>query len=103
MGTNYNRQDMCAPCSPVSIGDEFKFNHRNCKVIKINNSSFDYEYINPALKNNKTNKITFIYWQNNVFYHFNTPILKGTDSPSILKNEYYKRKLKRLKQLVINY
>lgn len=103
MGTNYNRQDMCAQCSPLSVGDQFKFNHRNCKVIKINNSSFDYEFINPALKNNKTNKITFIYWQNNVFYHFNTPILKGTDSPGILKNEYYKRKLKRLKEYVFNY
>jgi hypothetical protein len=102
MGTNYNRQDMGAACSPVSVGDEFKFNHRRCVVIKINQSSFDYEYMNPALKNNKVMKITFIYWQNNVFYHFNTPILKGDNSPKILKEGYPERKLRRFKEYVMN-
>lgn len=67
MGTFYNRQDMSASCSPVTIGDEFKFKNRNCRVTKINqDASFYYVFINPSLNDGKTRKITFKYWQTNV-------------------------------------
>lgn len=78
MATFYNRQNMTASCSPVTVGDQFKFNYRNCIVTKVYNNCFEWESLNPALKNKrKVNIITFQYWQQNIFYHFNTPILKG--------------------------
>ena len=67
MGTFYNRQDMSAPCSPVTVGDEFNFKRKNCRITKINeDASFNYVFINPALNDGKTRKITFKYWQNNI-------------------------------------
>ena len=97
MGTHYNRQNMSTPCSPVTVNDEFKFNHRKCKVIKINESSFDYEFINPALKNNKTNTAIALYAMLAVVFFGGC-----TEKESMTINEKSNNRIKLIEERIIN-
>lgn len=103
MSTFYNRKDMGAACSPVTVGDCFKFNHYNCIVTELYNHGFAYDYMNPSYTSGDNRKlISFVYWQANVFYPhpYSQPILKGDKSPFVLRAEYHKRALRRFKEKV---
>lgn len=104
MGTFYNRQDMTASCSPVTVGDEFEFNGRNCRVTKLHKKYFSYEYVNPTLNNGKSKIITFRYWQDNKSQKFKGGkiVLKGDkimpwNTPELIAE----RKLKQLKERIL--
>lgn len=97
-GMDISFKDMERPKPPVSVGDHFKFNYCNCVVVALGENRFQYEYVNPSFKNERIKRwITYIYWQKNVFYDFNTPILKGDKCPAKIKDEFHLRELKRLK------
>lgn len=97
-GMDISFEEMERAQPPVSIGKHFKFNHCNCVVVALGENCFQYEYVNPSFKNERIKRwITYRYWQENVFYNFNTPILKGDKCPAKLKDEFHLRELKRLK------
>ena len=60
--------DFSQELAPVEIGEQFKFNSRNCMVTKLLPNCFEYEYVNTTLRNDKVNsmRITYAYWSNNV-------------------------------------
>jgi hypothetical protein len=98
MGTFYNRQDMTAPCSPVTVGDEFYFYGRRCVVVKLNQNSFDYHYMNPSYSNKNTKRMTFVYWQTNKTVKFNTIRIGDDVMPWNTPEMKAQRKLKRIQE-----
>lgn len=95
--TRYNRQDMTASCPPVRIGDEFKFEWKNCIVTKLYDECFSYEYINPSLRKDIEMRITYKYWQECITYpKFSKPVLLGGKVPRAVEEGYQKRELNRI-------
>ena len=89
-------------CAPVSVGLEFKFNFRRCRITAVHYECFDYVFVNPALENGRRKTITFRYWQDNMYKLGDVCILKGDKVPVALQcpNAFLQRENKRLKQII---
>lgn len=92
---------MTTACSPVTVGDQFTFGYKKCIVIKLNKTSFDYKFMNPSYDNRITKRISFVFWQKNVIKRLGDQyILRGGKEPRVIKEEFHKRELKRLKESI---
>ena len=99
MGTFYNRQDASASCSPVTVGDEFQYDFKNCRVTKLHPFSFEYKYVNPSYSNSKGMFITYRFWQDYSYKNrLGKLILKGQYVP--MWNTPEKKAERKLKRLV---
>jgi hypothetical protein len=92
--------------APVKLDQVFVFKGRNCKVIRIYDSSFAYEYVNPSLADGRKKIVTFTYWQENSYkpkgvgqstlrYDGYTP---SWDSPEYYAKRVIKRAINQLNQ-----
>lgn len=93
--------------APVKLGEAFMFKGRKCEVIRLDESSFLYNYVNPALKivgYKPKPRITYNFWHKNAHRDFpgSQATLKAEgyipswDSPE----KYAQRAAKRLKSRV---
>lgn len=62
MGTCYNRSDMTAPCSSVTVNDQFVFKGKNCIVLGLYKNSFRYNYLNPSLRKVEDMYMSYIFY-----------------------------------------